>query len=156
MLNSDQRKQMISRIKELPAALEEAVRGLDDQQLNTPYRQGGWTPSQVVHHLADSHMNAFIRVKLILTENQPTLKTYKQNLWAMLPDAASVSIQTSMIILVGLHRRFAALFESLGDSDWQKSAIHPESGEINIDDLHALYSSHGDNHIAQIKKLRDD
>jgi uncharacterized damage-inducible protein DinB len=145
--------EMISQIEELPSKVEAAVRGLNDEQLNTPYRQGGWTVRQVVHHLADSHMNAYVRMKLILTEDHPTLKPYDQDEWAKLGDVQQ-PIDSSLAILRGLHERWAAMLKSVPESAWSRTAFHPESGEVTIEGLLTLYSHHGENHVGQVTNLR--
>ncbi|HEX9656966.1 MAG TPA: putative metal-dependent hydrolase [Bacteroidota bacterium] len=152
-MNIQERSRLIEKIKELPRQAEDIVRGLNDDQLNTPYRDGGWTPRQVIHHLADSHMNAVIRMKLILTEDHPTLKTYDQNEWAVLADT-NESIQSSLSILKGLHERWGILLGKVKDSEWSRKAEHPESGEITLKQLLVTYARHGENHVAQISNLR--
>ena len=154
MADAVNRQQMIRNIEALPARVEEAVRGLSDAQLDTPYREGGWTVRQVVHHLADSHMNALVRTKLILTEQRPTLKTYDQNAWSGLPDA-KLPVAPSLAILHGLHERWAALLKSLAETDWERTALHPEAGEMTPDKLISMYSRHGENHLSQIRSLRE-
>jgi hypothetical protein len=146
----DQRREMIEKIRSLPAQLEALVLRLSVEQLTTHYLAGEWTVAQNVHHLADSHMNSFIRLKLILTEDHPTVKPYDQDLWAELADGDSAAIQQSLSILSGLHRRWVALFESLQEADWRRAGIHPELGEITVDDLLRIYADHGEGHITQI------
>jgi uncharacterized damage-inducible protein DinB len=146
-------QEMIASIRALPDELYSAVDGLTDAQLDTPYREGGWTVRQVVHHLADSHMNAFVRMKLILTEDHPTLKPYDQDLWAMQPDARG-SIDSSLQIIKGLHDRMAILLEQANKADFTRTAHHPENGEMTLTDLLRIYSSHGANHVKQITDLR--
>jgi hypothetical protein len=154
MLTTAERQDMIAKIQGLPAAVEAAVQDLTDVQLNTPYREGGWTVRQVVHHLADSHLNGFIRMKLILTEERPTLKPYDQNAWANTPDAAAMPIQGSLAILRGLHERLRVLLENLPESSFGRSAVHPEVGEVTLDDWLATLAHHGEKHLAQISNLR--
>jgi uncharacterized damage-inducible protein DinB len=151
-----ERKLHIARIRRHPKELAEAVRGLDRQQLDTPYRAGGWTVAQVVHHLADSHMQACARMRLIATEERPSLKPYDQDAWAALPDARAVSIAPSMTILRGLHRRWAAFLAKLPRKAWGRTGLHPERGEVSIDDLLLLYANHGEKHVAQILGLRSE
>ena len=153
-MTAAERAEKISKIQSLPPEAEAAVKGLTDQQLDTPYREGGWTPRQVIHHLADSHMNAFIRMKLILTETNPTLKPYDQEEWAKLPDTAKLSVQASLSILKGLHERWTALLKSTTDSDWSRTALHPESGTVTLESLLNTYARHGANHVQQITSLR--
>ena len=153
MLNAEQRRDGIARLLELPGLVEEAVRGLDDAQLDTPYRDGGWSVRQVVHHLADSHLNALIRMKLTLTEEHPPLKPYDQDEWARLGDAA-LPVAPSLAILRGVHERWAALLESLPEEAWSRTAYHPERGDITLDDQLSLYAGHGVHHVGQITGLR--
>jgi hypothetical protein len=147
------RKERIERIRSLPAELEHAVAGLNDSQLDTPYRSGGWTVRQVVHHVADSHMNAFVRMKLILTEDRPTLKPYDQDAWAGLHDSM-LPPDASLPIIRGLHSRWVTLLEHVPEEAWTRTAHHPESGEVSLDSLLTTYARHGENHVAQITGLR--
>jgi hypothetical protein len=151
---SDERRRKIEQIRALPALLEQAVKGLSDVQLDTPYREGGWTARQVVHHVADSHMNAVIRMKLILTEDHPTVKPYDQDAWAGLPDSTGLPVDVSLQIIKGLHTRWMRLLESVGDGDWQKGGHHPESGTLTLDSILDIYSAHGERHVGQILGLR--
>jgi DinB family protein len=153
MLTTDQRKGMIEEIRKLPGALEIAVQGLNEEQLNTPYRDGGWTPRQLVHHIADANLNAYIRMKLILTESKPTLKTWEQEDWARLPDSSS-NVRSSLALLRGLHERWFDLLASLSEPSWQRTGTHPEAGEVTLDWLLETYTHHGESHVAQINKLR--
>jgi len=152
MLTADERKQFMENIRTLPARLEALVKNLSVEDLTTPYMKDEWTVAQNVHHLADSHMNAFVRLKLMLTENAPGLKNYQQELWAELPDANNPYIETSLSLLKGLHARWSALLDSLKDSDWNRVAIHPEYGETNPDKQLEIYGNHGEGHIDQIKR----
>ena len=154
MLTSAERQDMMAKIQRLPADLEVAVQGLNERQLDTPYREGGWTVRQVVHHLADSHLNGFVRMKLILTEERPTLKPFDQNTWAQTVDVTQTPILSSLAILKGLHARWSALLEGLPEASLQRTAFHPEIGEVTLDDLVAIHARHGDNHLAQITGLR--
>jgi hypothetical protein len=154
MLSKEDRKQAIEQIKQMPAKLEAAVAGLSNQQLDTPYGEGKWTPRQVVHHVADSHMNALARMKLILTENAPTWFAYKQDEWVKTPDVTALPPQISLGIIKGVQERMAKLLENLSDNDWQKMGNHPERGMMTIDDLAALYARHGDKHVGHIMGLR--
>ena len=146
------RRELIEKIRHLPALLEEVVCDLSDEQLHTPYLAGEWTVGQNVHHLADSHLNSFIRLKLILTEDRPPLKGYDQALWAEMADERNTPIESSLTILRGLHHRWVVLFESLQDSDWQRVGMHSESGEMSVDDLLSYYAQHGEGHIDQIQR----
>lgn len=152
-MNSE-RLEQIAAIDRLPDEVEEAVRGLDDAALDTPYRDGGWTPRQVVHHLADSHMNAFIRARLVVTESNPTIKPYDQDAWALLPDSAGMPVEASVSILRGLHRRWVTMLRALPDEAFSRTAHHPEIGDVTLDDLLRIYSGHGTTHCQQIRDLR--
>ncbi len=154
MLSKDERRKVIAQMKQLPEDLEAVISGLSDQQLDTPYGEGKWTPRQVVHHVADSHMNALARMKLILTELKPTWFAYKQEEWAKTPDVLRLPPQVSLGIVRGIQERMAALLEGLSDNDWQRIGIHPERGAMTIDDLAALYAQHGEKHVGHIAGLR--
>lgn len=154
-MTPEQRRGMIDRIRRLPADLEAAVKGISDAQLDTPYRDGGWTVRQVVHHLVDSHMNSVIRMKLILTEEHPALKPYDQEEWAELPDTKALPIQDSLLQLKALHKRWCYLMESLTDEQWQRSGYHPENGDMILEDFLKIYSRHGQNHLKQITDLKE-
>ena len=145
----------ISAIEALPASLRAAVEGLTDAQLDSAYRVGGWTLRQVVHHIADSHLNAFIRAKLILTEDHPTLKPYDQDNWAKLSDAKSFPIESSLAIIEGVHARFAEIFREATEEEFKRTAHHPEDGELSLEDLLNKYATHGTGHLQQITGLRD-
>lgn len=147
------RKELIGKIKQLPGLLDRAVEGLDDKKLDTPYGEGKWTVRQVVHHLADSHMNAFIRCKLIMTENKPPLKPYNQDDWANTIEAKSAPIAPSLAVVRGVHERWVLLLESLPESAWTRPAHHPEHGDMTLNDILNIYSHHGENHVSQIVKL---
>ena len=153
---SDQERQaFIQQIEEAPAALWSAAVGLSEEQFDTPYREGGWTVRQVVHHLADSHMNAFVRFKLALTEDQPTVKTYEQDRWAELPDGKSAPAVVSLTLVDAIHKRFVALLRSMSPADFARTMNHPEQGIVNLDRYLALYAWHGRHHVAQITSLRE-
>jgi uncharacterized damage-inducible protein DinB len=147
------RRQAIDEIAATPAKLRAAVNGLDEAQLDTPYREGGWTVRQVVHHVADSHMNAFIRLRLALTEDKPTIKPYEEARWAELADA-KLPIAVSQTLLDTLHERWDILWRSLKPDQFARPLIHPESGERNVDWLLFLYEWHGKHHTAHISSLR--
>jgi hypothetical protein len=149
------RQEKIAALRTLPDEVRKAVTGLNDSQLDTPYRDGGWTVRQVVHHIADSHMNAYIRARLILTENNPTLKPYDQNSWAQLIDAACAPVAPSLAIIAGVHDRLVRLFEHCSDSDWSRTAHHPESGPMTLEKILNIYWGHGRNHVGQILGLRN-
>ena len=152
----DMRSGWIADIAALPPFLKSAVAGLDPAQLDTPYREGGWCPRQIVHHLADSHMNAFLRFKLCLTENTPQIKPYNQDAWAKLADVIGVDIGFSLSLLEGLHGRFCALLSSLGPEDFQKTFLHPENGPTTLDRTLQIYAWHGKHHAGQILALREE
>ena len=154
MLTGAERQDMLAKIQRLPADLEAAVQGLNERQLDTPYREGRWTVRQVVHHLADSHLNGFIRIKLMLTEERPTLKPYDQNTWAETADVTQTPILSSLAILKGLHARLNTLLESLPEASFRRVAFHPEIGEVTLDDWVTTLARHGENHLAQITGLR--
>ena len=146
----------IARIAATPANLRRAVAGLTDAQLDTPYRDGGWTVRQVVHHLPDSHLNAYTRFRLALTEPTPVIRPYFEHLWAELPDARSAPIEVSLGLLEALHRRWLMLLRSLQPADWERRYLHPEHGrEWTLDEVLAMYAWHGDHHTAHVTRLRD-
>ena len=153
-LTSEERRAHIEHIAEAPSALRAAVSGLDGRQLDTPYRDGGWTVRQVVHHLPDSHMNAFVRLKLALTEDSPTIRPYDESAWAKLGDVQATPPEVSLVLLESLHARWVALFRTLHDDDFRRTFRHPEHpGTQTIDWLVASYSWHGRHHVAQITSL---
>ncbi len=152
----EQREAWIEEIRRLPDRLEAAIEGLSEEQLDTPYRDGGWTVRQVVHHLADSHLNAYIRVKLALTEDGPTIKPYAEGDWAAEPDAAKMAVGASLLILRGLHARWSFLYESLTPEQWERKFYHPESGQwTRLDTQASHYVWHGQHHTAHITALRE-
>jgi uncharacterized damage-inducible protein DinB len=150
-----QREQFILDISRAPANLREALRGLDEPQLSTPYRPGGWTVRQVAHHLPDSHMNSFTRFRLALTEEEPTIRTYFEDRWAELSDSRLAPIEYSLDLLEALHKRWVFMLESLQESDYQRAFRHPDLGLMTLDKTLALYSWHGKHHVAQITSLRN-
>lgn len=154
-LTSTQRENFMGEIAEAPASLRAAVAGLTPQQIDTPYRPGGWTVRQVVHHLPDSHANAYIRFKLALTEDEPTIKPYDQERWAQLDDARTAPIEISLALLESLHQRWTLLLRSLKPTDLARTFRHPEMGVLNLDNYLALYSWHGRHHVAHITSLRE-
>jgi len=150
------RAECIRRIGAAPGRLRAAVTGLDDAQLDTPYRPGGWTVRQVVHHVPDSHLNAYTRIRLALTEDTPTIKPYEEARWAELPDARSLPVEISLRLLEALHARWVPLLERLGPGDAARPLRHPEHGRLmTIDELLAMYAWHGDHHAAHITSLRE-
>jgi len=144
----------IATLAALPANLRAAVYGLSDAQLDTPYRDGGWTVRQLVHHLADSHMNACVRVRLALTEDWPMVKAYDEKLWAELPDARIAPIEKSLELLDGLHARLVSLLNSLTEEQWQRGYNHTENGRTRLAEAAALYDWHCRHHVAHIVELR--
>src|SRR5277367_1997162 len=150
-----QRSELISNIERAPAALRAAVQGLSPQQLDTPYRNGGWTVRQVVHHVPESHMNAYIRFKLALTEDDPTVKPYNEAAWANLPDIAGTPIETSLTLLNALHDRWVRVLRLMSDADFARQFRHPEIGMVTLEKNLALYAWHGKHHVAHITSLRD-
>jgi uncharacterized damage-inducible protein DinB len=148
-------KQWISDIRQIPAKLREAVSGLNEEQLNTPYRDGGWTVAQVVHHIADASMNAFLRTKWTLTEDVPSIKPFEENDWAKTTEARSLHIEPSLQLLEGLHERWAHLLESMSSDDFQRNFYHEGTKEnVPLYMLIAMHAWHGKHHTAQIASLR--
>lgn len=154
-LSDISRQNLIRQIAEAPAKLREAVKGLTEEQLDTPYRPGGWTVRQVVHHLPDSHMNAYIRFKLGMTEPSPPVKPYKEALWAELVDAKTLPIEPSLTLLDSLHERWTIFLRSMATADFARTINHPESGIIPLDRILQLYAWHGRHHVAHITSLRE-
>lgn len=154
--NEQTLQQWITAIQALPAWLDPVVENLDEAQLETPYRPGGWNTRQVMHHLADSHMNAYIRLKLALTEDNPTVKPYDENLWAVLPDTELVPLNVSITLVHALHRRWVAALQALTTDQWERTYFHPESKRnFPIWEMTALYAWHGRHHMEQIRSLRN-
>ncbi len=147
------RAEQIETLRQAPGLLRAAVSGLSDAQVDTPYREGGWTVRQVVHHLADSHANSFIRFKLALTEDCPTVKTYNEAAWAMLADSQG-PIEDSLVLFDGLHKRWVALLEAMTEEDFQKEFNHPAMGRQSLARSLALYAWHARHHTAHITNLR--
>ena len=148
------RQEAIHKIAETPAKFRAAVKGLSESQLDTPYREGGWTVRQVVHHVPDSHMNANVRFKLALTESVPTIKPYAEDKWAELADSRSTPIETSLVLLESLHSRWVLLLRSLKPENFSRKLVHPERGEKTIDWLLFVYGWHGPHHTAHVTELR--
>jgi uncharacterized damage-inducible protein DinB len=154
-ISEQDRQTFIQQIAEAPAALWSAVTGLSEAQLDTPYREGGWTVRQVVHHLADSHMNALVRFKLAMTEDQPVIKTYDQKRWAELPDAKTAPAVVSLSLVDMVHKRLVTLLRSMSPADFARTMNHPEQGIVTLDRYLSLYAWHGRHHIAHITGLRE-
>jgi uncharacterized damage-inducible protein DinB len=154
-LTEEQRDRFLEQISEAPTRLREAVRGLSSEQLETPYRSGGWTLRQVAHHIPDSHINAYVRFKLALTEQEPTIKTYEEGEWAKLADAQEPAIETSLQLLEALHHRWVLFLRSLSKADFARTARHPSWGPVTVDWLLAQYAWHGRHHVAHITSTRE-
>jgi uncharacterized damage-inducible protein DinB len=148
------REEQIDTVRRLPERLRSAVAGLDDAQLDTPYRDGGWTVRQLVHHVADSHANAYIRFKLALTEDDPTIKAYDEGAWAKLPDSR-LPVDVSLAFTTAVHARLVSLLESMSDADFDKTFRHPERGPLTLKSNLALYAWHSKHHTAHITRLRE-
>jgi hypothetical protein len=151
----DQKHKLIDDIASAPAKLRAALKGLSDRQLDTPYRPEGWTVRQVVHHVPDSHLNAYIRFKLALTEDEPTIKPYAEDRWAQLADTPTTPVEVSLSMVDSLHDRWVRLLRSLGPADWKRTFRHPDLGLVSLEKNLALYSWHGRHHIAHITSLRE-
>jgi uncharacterized damage-inducible protein DinB len=149
-----QREEALHNIAQAPDKLRAAVKGLSDAQLDTPYRPSGWTVRQVVHHVPDSHLNAYTRFKLALTEDEPTIKPYAEDRWAELADTKATPIDVSLTLLASLHDRWVRLLGSLNSDDWKRTFRHPELGTMTLEKNLALYSWHGRHHVAHITELR--
>jgi hypothetical protein len=146
------RAALVKTIEDTPAKFRALVAPLSETQLDTPYRPGGWTIRQVVHHVADSHLNAFVRMKLALTEDAPTIKTYEEQLWAELPDVKLTPVDVSLRLLEALHERWVVLLRALSDSDFQKVFVHAEWKRTTIDDALALYAWHSRHHLRHVEQ----
>jgi uncharacterized damage-inducible protein DinB len=154
-LTPAQKKQYLNDIEQTPARLRAAVRGLSDEQLNTPYREGGWTVRQLAHHVPDSHMNAYIRFKLALTEDEPTIRPYMEDRWAELPESKQAPIDVSLTLLDSLHQRWTMVLRNIPDADWKRTFRHPEMGLLSLEKTLALYAWHGKHHVAHVTTLRE-
>ena len=152
--SEEQKKEYLNDIAATPANLRAAVKGLSEAQLDTPYRPGGWTVRQVVHHVPDSHMNSYVRFKLALTEDDPTIKPYAEDKWAELADTKATPIEVSLTLLDSLHDRWMRLLRSLTPDDWKKTYRHPALGAMTLEKALALYAWHGKHHVAHITALR--
>jgi len=154
-LSTAERRAAIDDIAAAPAKLRAAVRGLNDPQLETPYRPDGWTVRQVVHHVPESHFNAYTRFKLALTEDHPTIKPYDENAWAKTADVRSTPIETSLVLLESLHDRWVRLLESVSAAEFDRTLNHPENGVMSLHQMLALYQWHGKHHVAHVTALRE-
>ena len=153
-ISNEERGRLIAQVGEASARLREAVQGLSEIQLDTAYRPGGWTVRQVVHHLADSHVNSFVRFKLSLTEETPTIKTYDEKKWAEVAEARTAPVEHSLALLDALHKRWSLLLRGMKAEDFARRLRHPEHGEMTLDQLLQLYAWHGRHHVAHITSLR--
>jgi len=151
----EMRARWIGEIEAAPAQFRAAVQGLTERQLDTPYRPGGWTVRQVVHHLADSHLNAYVRFRLALTEDEPTIKPYDQSKWAELPDARTAPAEISLQLIDSLHQRWVLLLRSMSEADFARTFLHPERGVMRLDTCLAMYAWHNRHHAAHIAGLRE-
>lgn len=154
-ITRDDRKALIDTIAAAPARMRAAVAGLSDSQLDTPYRDGGWTLRQVVHHVPDSHLNAYIRLKLALTETAPVIKPYDEAAWAALDDTRATPVEVSLTLLESLHERWVTLLRSMRDEDFARTLVHPDHGTMNLDWLVQLYAWHSLHHVAHVTSLRE-
>ena len=156
-VTAEKRRHAVESIRETPAKLRAAVKGLTDAQLDMPYRDGGWTVRQVVHHVPESHMNAYLRFKWGLTENNPTIKPYDENAWCQLPDVSRTPIDTSLALLDALHSRWVTLLESMKPEDFARPILHPDrpGQQLSLDWLLQLYAWHGPHHIAHVELVRN-
>lgn len=152
-LSSDQRKGLIEVIEQAPGKYRQAVTGLTDQQFDTPYREGGWTIRQVIHHVADSHLNSYIRFKWALTEEKSLIKTYNQTAWANLPEAKSAPVDLSLNLLEALHARWVVMLKNMTEEDFSTKFTHPELGEIDLHFMLGLYAWHCKHHLAHIHQV---
>jgi hypothetical protein len=152
--SAEQKRAFLNDIAETPAALGAAVKGLLETQLDTPYRPEGWTVRQVVHHLPDSHLNSYVRFKLALTEENPTIKPYAEDRWAELSDSQATPVEVSLTLLESLHDRWVRLLRALTPAQWKRTFRHPDLGEMDLEKTLALYAWHGKHHVAHIMELR--
>lgn len=148
------RLQAIDEMATTPGKLRAAVKGLTESQLDTPYREGGWTVRQVVHHVPDSHLNAYVRLKLALTEERPTIKPYNETEWAKLADSKSTPIEISLTLLETVHNRWDRVWRAMKQEDFERKLVHPDVGERTVDWLVFVYEWHGKHHVAHINQLR--
>ena len=150
----EQKQGFLTDIAQTPSRLRASAQGLSPKQLDTPYRPGGWTVRQVIHHVPDSHLNSYVRFKLALTEENPTIKPYAEDRWAELGDTKTTPIEVSLALLDSLHDRWVRLLQSLTAQEWKKTFRHPQLGEMDLEKTLALYAWHGRHHVAHITELR--
>ena len=155
MLTTSERNDHIQKIQQLPSKLETAVKGLSDSQLDIPTGEGKWTSRQIAHHIADANINAYSRMKLIVTEEKPILKPYNQDQWASLADCKNGRIESTLTIIKGLHERWVIFLRSLPETSWTREGIHLENGKVTLDDVLRIYSKHGETHMQQIISFRE-
>ena len=151
---TEQQQAFLDDVAQTPSHLRAAIKGLSEAQLDTPYREGGWTVRQVVHHVPDSHMNSYVRFKLALTEDDPTIKPYAEDRWAELADTKATPVEVSLVLLDCLHYRWVRLLNSLTPEDWKRTFRHPALGPMTLEKTLALYAWHGRHHVAHITELR--
>jgi hypothetical protein len=151
--SSQERTSFIQTIQDAPTNLSQAVKDLTQLQLNTPYREGGWSVRQVVHHISDSHINGFVRMKMALTEDTPLVATYAQNEWATLADS-TIEIDVSVTLITVLHARWTFLMRSMLERDWKRGFMHPQAGVITLEQALAIYEWHSRHHVAHITELK--
>jgi uncharacterized damage-inducible protein DinB len=154
LVTKEMRSEFINVIESLPSSLRKEVENLTEEQLNTPYREGGWTIRKVVHHIPDSHLNSYVRFKLALTEDNPDIKTYEEHLWAELKDSSETPISVSLNLLESLHKRWVILLKSLSGEQFKRTFQHPEWGNISLSKTLALYAWHSKHHLAHITELK--
>lgn len=154
-LTPSKRAVLIEQIESTPALLRQALKGLNDQQLDTPYRPEGWTVRQVVHHVPDSHLNSYVRFKLALTENEPTIRPYDEGAWAELSEARTADPEISLTLLDSLHRRWVLMLKAMASADFERKLVHPELGQLTLDNVLCIYAWHGRHHTAHVTSLRE-
>ena len=155
MLTTSERNEWIQKIQQLPLKLETAVKGLSDTQLDTPTGEGKWTSRQIAHHIADANINAYSRMKLIVTEEKPILKPYNQDQWALLADCKNGRLDSTLMLIKGLHERWVMFLNSLPETSWTREGIHLENGKVALEDVLRIYSKHGETHMQQIISFRE-
>ncbi len=154
-MTPSERNDWIQKIQQLPEKMEAAIRGMNDVQLDTPTGDGKWTSRQIAHHIADANLNAYTRMKLIATEEKPILKPYNQDQWALQADCKSARLETTLLLLKGLHERWVIFLHAMPESSWTREGIHLENGKVTLEDVLKIYSRHGENHLQQIVSFRE-